>query len=93
MSLWDEIWCFIKKVFQLLLDLLALLWEYTLAYVIELLPNSPFNFEPVNWGIMGDYMGYIFPIQTMFLHFTSLLVAITLFYSIRHIIRLVKMIK
>lgn len=61
--------------------------------VFGLLPDSPFTFEKMSWGVGGQVIGYFIPVPTMISHFTALLSAILIYYAIRQILRLIKMIQ
>ena len=61
--------------------------------VFDLLPDSPFKFEPMDWGIGGRIIGYFIPVPTIIMHFAGLLTAILAFYAIRQVLRLVKAIQ
>ena len=61
--------------------------------IVFLLPASPFDFKPLNWGPFGQLVGAFIPIPQMFAHFVTLTTAILLYYAIRQILRLIKMIQ
>jgi len=61
--------------------------------VFGILPDSPFKFEKMEWGVGGQIIGYFIPVPTIILHFTGLLTAILAFYAIRQLLRLVKAIQ
>jgi len=58
-----------------------------------LLPQSPFTFDGFNWGPFGRLIGLIFPAGDMFIHFTALTSAFLIYYGIRWLLRLIKMIQ
>jgi hypothetical protein len=61
--------------------------------VLLLLPDTPFQFEPLGWGDFGTLVGVIFPISTMVQHFISILSAILIYYAIRSLLRLIKQVR
>lgn len=72
-----------------LIDLLVMITET----VFGLLPDSPFVFEKMSWGVAGQIIGYFIPVPTIIMHFTGLLSAILIYYAVRQILRLVKAIQ
>lgn len=58
-----------------------------------LLPVSPFEFKPLDWGPFGSMIGAFIPIPQMFLHFSAITTAILLYYAVRQLLRLIKMIQ
>lgn len=93
LGFFDWLWCLLKGFVNFIMDLLADLFYYTIGLVIRLLPDTPFQFEPVEWGTIGSAVGYFIPIPKMAQHFTILLITIGLYYLVRHLLRLVKMVK
>lgn len=61
--------------------------------IFGILPTSPFKFEGFDWGPFGKLIGMIFPAGDMFVHFTLLTSAFLIYYSIRWLLRLIKMIQ
>jgi hypothetical protein len=61
--------------------------------IVFLLPASPFDFEPLDWGPFGQLVGAFFPIPKMFLHFSVITTAILLYYAVRQLLRLIKMVQ
>lgn len=61
--------------------------------VLDLLPDTPFKFEKMDWGVGGQVIGYFIPVPTIILHFAGLLTAVLAFYAIRQLLRLVKVIQ
>lgn len=83
-----------------LIDVLNLIIEYGLdtivfaiAWAIAILPSLPFESVQVAWGTMGNSIGYFIPISQMLSHFSLMLGIMVIWYSVQHIMRLVKLIK
>lgn len=72
-----------------LIDLLYLIAVTALA----ILPESPFQFDDLSWGPFGQFIGYVFPVSTLFLHMATIITAITIYYSTRWLLRLIKTIR
>lgn len=58
-----------------------------------LLPDTPFEFEPLEWGAMGDAIGYVFPIADMVTSFALITSAIVIYYAVRGLLRLIKQVQ
>lgn len=89
----DSLLCALKKFFYWALNELTDLLNFLIGPLLNLLPNTPFEFEPVQWGEFGNAIGYFIPIDKMLTHFTLLLMAIVVYYAISHLLRFVKMVK
>lgn len=61
--------------------------------VFLLLPDTPFKFEPIEWGSFGKALGYFVPIKMMAGSFALLLLSIGGYYAIRTILRWIKMVQ
>lgn len=89
----DWLWCLLKGFFYWLLDTLADIYNWTIGLLIMLLPESPFQFEQIDWGPLGNSIGYFIPIATIIQHFVVILAAIGTYVVIRHVLRLIRMVK
>lgn len=89
----DGLLCILIKFVNLLFTVLFGWWIDMLIFILEMLPNSPFKFEPVKWGQFGNAIGYFIPIQRMLEHFGAILIAVTVWYAIQHTLRLLKMVR
>ena len=89
----DEILCILKAFANWLLDGIGYILNFLIGWLINLLPTTPFQFEQVEWGPFGQLIGYFIPVASMFTHFTLILVSIGVYYVLRHLLRLVKMVK
>lgn len=63
------------------------------GFLFSLLPDSPFQFSPIDWGIFGQMIGLIFPISEMATHFVLILSAFASYYSVRWLLRLIRQIQ
>lgn len=86
-------WCLLRAFLNLILDVLSDVWYYTIGLALRLLPDSPFNPEPLNWGNFGNSIGYFIPVQQMAMHLTAILAAVLIYYVVRHLLRLAQMIR
>ena len=64
-----------------------------LTWLIGLLPDTPFQFTPVNWGPFADAIGLVFPLGDIATHFTLILSAFLVYYSVRWGLRLIRQIQ
>ena len=87
------IWCLLKSFFYWIIENLLTILDYILNMVLLILPNSPFNFEPLQWGTIGKSVGYFIPVATILNHFITILTAIAIYYSVRYLLRLIKAIQ
>lgn len=62
-------------------------------FVIDLLPNTPFEFTPLEWGSFGKMVGLFIPVQSMVTHFAVILSAVGLYYAVRWLLRIIKMVR
>ena len=60
--------------------------------LLSILPKSPFNFTPINWGPLGDVVGVIMPVRDMVVHTTALTGCALLYLAGRYLLRLIKMV-
>lgn len=61
--------------------------------MLSFLPESPIQFEPIKWGAFGNSIGYFIPVQKMLEHFAAILGALTIWYGIQHILRILRMVR
>lgn len=93
MAIINAIWCALIKVINALIDYGLETITDTLAWLIALLPSVPLAFEPLQWGSFGNAVGYFIPIPTMLTHFTLMLGLVIVWFSVQHILRIVRMVK
>lgn len=89
----DNLLCILIKFLNLIVDYLLDVIIIALAWVIALLPSFPVQMKPIVWGPFGNSVGYFIPIGDMLKHFALMLGLMVLWYSVQHIMRLIKMIK
>lgn len=61
--------------------------------VFMILPDTPFKFDPLDWGPFGMAVGYFFPVQSMFAHMVMILTAFLGYYCIRWLLRIIKQVR
>lgn len=93
MAIFDAIWCALIKFCNVLIEYLLDTVVSTLGWVIALLPSVPWTPEPLQWGPFGMLIGYFIPIAQMLTHFTLILGLVIVWFSVQHILRIVKAIK
>jgi hypothetical protein len=93
MSILYAIWCALIKFTNLLIDYVLESITNAIAWLIALLPSFPVIFEPIEWGDFGNAVGYFLPIAEMIMHFSLMLALIIIWYSVQHIMRLIRLIK
>lgn len=79
----------IAPIVNFLIDLLVEM----ITFITNLLPETPFQFEPIQWGTFGQMIGLVFPVSQMATHFTLILTAMGLYYAVRWVLRLIRMIQ
>lgn len=77
------------KVINGLIALLALIVNGTFG----LLPDTPFEFTPVSWGVFGNLVGYIIPVGSMATHMLLILGAFMTYYGLRWLLRVIRMVR
>lgn len=87
------IWCILRNFFAWIVENLFSLIDIIASFVLEFLPDSPFKFEPIEWGAFGNIIGFFIPVATILLHFTAILTSITIYYGVRYLLRLIKQIE
>lgn len=93
MNIFEQILCALKEFLVWLIDGLGWIMNFLLGWLLMLLPNTPFVFEPIEWGAFGQLIGYFIPVADMFTHLTLILVAVGLYYLIRHLLRVIRMVQ
>lgn len=78
----------IVNIVNWLIDILVVV----VTGIMSLFPQTPFNFKGFDWGPFGKLIGMIFPVGDMFVHFTMILSSIGIYYAIRWLLRLIKMV-
>src|SRR5690625_3821514 len=84
------IWCIIKSAFYWIIENLLTILDYIAQFVLLILPDSPFQFEPIEWGIFGNIIGFFIPVATIIQHFILILTAIGFYYAVRYLLRIIK---
>jgi hypothetical protein len=86
--------CAMKDFFNWMIENLFTVLDLILSTLLAILPTSPFDFsKKLEWGEFGQLVGYFFPIADMLTSFSLILVTITLYYGIRHLLRIVRAVK
>lgn len=85
--------CALKAFANWLIDGLGWILNFLLGWLLALLPNTPFQFDKVEWGPFGQLVGYFIPVADMLTHLTLILMAVGVYYVLRHLLRLVRMVQ
>lgn len=85
---WGCVLVFVK-IINALIDLVVLI----LNGLLQLLPDTPFNFTPLDWGVFGQAIGLVFPVASMATHLTLILSAMLSYYGVRWGLRLIRQIQ
>lgn len=93
MNILYSIWCAIVKIINAITETALQTIIEVIASIISILPSIPIMFQPVEWGPFGNLVGYFIPISQMLGHFTLMLTLVAVWYTVQHILRLVRMIK
>lgn len=93
MSILYAIFCALIKFVNVLIDYVLDTILATIGWIIALLPSFPVLFKPIEWGDFGNAVGYFLPVSEMVLHFSLMLTLIVVWYSVQHIMRLIRLIK
>lgn len=80
---------FVAPIINFIIDLLVDI----ITFITGLLPQTPFNFQPVEWGVFGHAVGYFIPVGDMITHLALILTAVGLWYVVRWLLRLIRMIQ
>lgn len=89
----DGLICILIKFVNLLFSVLFSWWIDMLIFMLAFLPESPIKFEPIKWGEFGNIVGYFIPVATMASHFAAILMAVTLWYALQHVLRILRMVR
>ena len=89
----DDLICGGKNLYYWVLERLFDLLDLLIGTVLGWLPNTPFRFEPLEWGEFGRLVGYFFPVQAMASNFVVVLTAVGLYYAIRYLLRMLKLVQ
>lgn len=93
MDIFEAIWCAIIKLINLFTKYILDSMLSTLVWALSFLPTIPILAKPVDWGVFGDSVGYFLPIADMIVHFGLMLALVVMWYSVQHVMRLIRMIK
>lgn len=89
----DALFCLLIKIANFFLAVLFGWWIDALIFILSFLPESPIKFEPIQWGIFGNSIGYFIPVEKMASHFVKVLGAFTIWFGIQHILRILRMVR
>lgn len=84
------IWCILKSFFYFVVESLLEIMDIIMQFVLFILPDSPFQFERIEWGDVGHSIGYFIPVSSILSHFITILSAITTYYGVRYLLRIIK---
>lgn len=87
------IWCLLKSFFYWIIENIVTIFDIIAQFVLLILPDSPFTFEPVEWGMFGDILGFFIPVSTIIQHFLGILMAISIYYGVRYLLRLIRQVQ
>lgn len=80
---------FVAPIINFFIDLFVMIFDFC----VGLLPETPFKFEAIQWGVFGNAVGTFIPVGKMATHLTLILSAVGLYYAARWLLRLIKMIQ
>ena len=89
----QALFCALVKFCNMLIDMILDTIISSIAWLIALLPSVPWQFQPLQWGDFGKLIGYFIPIADMLTHFTLMLVLVAVWFSVQHILRIVRAVK
>lgn len=89
----DNLICILIKFVNFFTESVHNWFISVLIFFIEFLPPSPFRFEPIQWGEVGNLIGYFIPVAGMLTSLVYITTAVTVWYSIQHILRLLKSVR
>lgn len=93
MGILNALFCALIKFCNLLIEHLLGSVIEAMGWLVSLLPSIPWSFPVLQWGAFGDIVGYFIPIPEMLTHFAMMLVLVTVWFSVQHILRIVRAIK
>lgn len=79
-------------IFVNILNFLIDLVVVVIVFILELLPQSPFKNMTYDFGSVGGLLAFILPIGDIIRDYVSLLGAILLWYGLRYLLRLIRMV-
>jgi len=91
--MFDIIICALKEIINFLVWLLFDWWILGIAWVLDQLPDADFSAKPIEWGNFGNAIGYFIPVSDMINHFSLLIVALTVYFGVQHVLRLLKAVR
>lgn len=89
----DGLICILIKFLNMVFAVLFSWWIDLLIFFLAFLPTSPIKFEPIKWGEFGNIVGYFIPVAKMAEHFAAILLAVTMWYALQHVLRIVRMVR
>lgn len=89
----DGLVCLLIQFTNILFKVLFGWWIDMLIFILSFLPPSPIKFEPIEWGSFGNFIGYFLPVGDMATHFATILLALTGWYAIQHVLRILRMVR
>lgn len=92
-DLLNWLWCVIKSAFFWIIENLLNIIDIIAVFVLGILPDSPFQFEQIEWGPLGNSIGYFIPVQKILEHFIIILTAIAIYMGVRYLLRLIKQVE
>lgn len=85
-----SIWCLLQQFFYWIVNNVLTILDYILQFVLVILPDTPFEFKQLEWGILGHSIGYFIPVATIISHFIGILTCISIYYGVRYLLRLIR---
>lgn len=80
------------EIFVNILNFLIDLIVTIIVFILNLLPQSPFKNLTYDFGSVGGVLAFILPIGDVIRDFLVLLGAILLWYGLRYLLRLIRMV-
>src|SRR5690625_3226683 len=87
------LWCILKSFFYFIIEKLLTILDIIAQFVLLILPDSPFDFKPVDLGDFGNIVGFFIPVSTLISHFLGILTAISFYYGVRYLLRLIRQVQ
>lgn len=89
----SDLWCIVKSAFYWIIEKLFTIFDNIAQFVLMILPDSPFQFETIEWGPIGNSIGYFIPVQKILTHFITILAAVGIYMGVRYLLRLIRQVK
>lgn len=89
----DMLFCLLIKIANFFMAIFFSWWIDLLIFILSFLPPSPIQFQPIEWGTFGNLIGYYIPVEAMTKHFAAILTALTVWYAVQHILRILRMVR